>query len=43
MLSVDPTKYHIRQLNLMLLDRRIISKCLLNKECVTIVELLNPI
>jgi hypothetical protein len=26
----------------MLLDRRIVDKCLLDKECATIVELLNP-
>jgi hypothetical protein len=41
-LHVDPTEYDIRQLNLMLLDRRIVGKCLLDKECVAIVELLNP-
>jgi hypothetical protein len=41
-LHVDPTEYDIRQLNLMLLDRRIIDKCLLNKECAAVVELLNP-
>jgi hypothetical protein len=35
-------EYDIRQLNLMLLDRRIVGKCLLDKECATIVELLNP-
>jgi hypothetical protein len=41
-LHVDPTEYDIRQLNLMLLDRRIVGKCLLDKECAAIVELLNP-
>jgi hypothetical protein len=41
-LRVDPTKYDIRQLNLMLLDRHIVGKCLLDKECTAIVELLNP-
>jgi hypothetical protein len=41
-LHVDPTKYDIHELNLMLLDRRIVGKCMLDKECTTIVELLNP-
>ncbi len=41
-LYVDPTEYDIRQLNLMLLDRRIVNKCLLDKESAAIVELLNP-
>jgi hypothetical protein len=41
-LHVDPTEYDIRQLNLMLLDRRIVGKCLPDKESAVIVELLNP-
>jgi hypothetical protein len=41
-LRADLTKYDIRQLNLMLLDRRIVGKCLLDKECDAFVELLNP-
>jgi hypothetical protein len=41
-LHVDPTKYDICQLNLMLLDRRIVGKCILDKECIAIIELLNP-
>jgi hypothetical protein len=41
-LHVDPTEYDIHQLNLMLLDQRIVSKCLLDKECAVIVELLTP-
>jgi hypothetical protein len=41
-LRADPTKYDIRQLNLMLLDHRIVGKCLLDKECDAIAELLNP-
>ncbi len=41
-LCADPTEYDIRELNLMLLDWRIVGECLLDKECVVIVELLNP-
>jgi hypothetical protein len=37
----NPTKYDIRELNFMLLDQRIIGKCLLDKECVAIAKLLN--
>jgi hypothetical protein len=39
---VDLTEYDIRQLNLMLLDRRIVDKCVLDKECAAITELLVP-
>ncbi len=41
-LRADPTKYDIRHLNLMLLDRHIVGKCLLDTECAAITELLDP-
>jgi hypothetical protein len=39
-LLIDPTEYNIRQLNLMRMDRRIVGKCLLHKECAAIAKLL---
>jgi hypothetical protein len=41
-LHADPTDYDIRVLNLMLLDRRNVGKCVLDKECAAIAELLIP-
>jgi hypothetical protein len=42
-LCTNSTQYDIRLLKLMLLDRRIVGKCLLDKECIVIAELLNQL